>query len=94
MNKLTSEKTTVTVPGTVEKVAAPTHPRDSENAQIALQGEEQACFSWSGPACFSETELSSWVETEKQIDAKMQTLEEPEIKQSEGAPSRNRHKAA
>jgi hypothetical protein len=93
MKKLTSEKANVTVPGTVGKVIAPTHPRDPENAQLAVQGEEQACFSWD-TGYLSETELSSWLETEKQIDAKMHTLEEPELKQSDDAPSRDRHKAA
>ena len=58
------------------------------------QEDEQACFTWSDAGCLSETELSSWLEIEKQVDAKMQTLEEPKIEQGEDAQSGASHKAA
>ena len=94
MNKLPSEKANATVPGTVEKIDAPAHPENQEKAHILAKGEEQGYFIWSDAGCLSETELSGWLETEKQIDAKMHCLEEPEIEQTEDAPSRVSHKAA
>jgi hypothetical protein len=93
MNNLTSEKANGTFPETAEKIVASIHPRDSQTAQIPAQEDEQACFIWSDAGCLSETELSSWLEIEKQIDAKIHTLEEP-VEQSGGAQSRASHKAA
>jgi len=36
-----TEKAAVTLPGTVEKVIAPIDPRESEKAQIAVQGADE-----------------------------------------------------
>jgi hypothetical protein len=35
-----SEKAAITLPGTVEKVFPPTHPRDTQKAQIAVEGAD------------------------------------------------------
>jgi hypothetical protein len=40
-DKLDAEKSSVTLPGTVEKIIPPVHPSESEKAQIAVEGADE-----------------------------------------------------
>ncbi len=40
-NKIMTEKPSVTLPGTVEKIIKPVHPSEPEKAQIAIEGADE-----------------------------------------------------